>query len=590
MPFFAGPWFLLGLAALPALAGVYWLRNRFRRRTVSSLMLWLGQRRPREGGRRFTRIETPLLFFLELLALLLLGLAAAGPMVLSNTATRPLVVVLDDSFSMLAGGDDSPRTRATEALLDEVAGDEAYSVRFILAGTSPVLLGEPARGVDEVKRRLDSWQCHSPAGDCERAVALAGELGGGAARILVLTDRHAPESLEENSRIQWWAFGRAEPNVAFVNAARARRDNRDACLLEIMNFGAEAARPTLVVKALDDGAVLRRDALSLSPGEMRRLHFKLPDGTAGISAEIDDDALALDNRVWLLPDEARTVSVRVRMGNTELASRLARAMDATRRVDRGHTPAELIITDLGAVRGGDAWTVRFISDNAPVAYRGPFIIDRAHPLTRGLDLAGVVWGGSKTPRLPGRPVIAADDVPLMTDSERPGGAHDVRVMLAPKLSTFPESVDWPVFVWNLLDWRAGGLAGPRYANLRLGADAEVALNDTGTAVTLQLPEGDSRKLITTAREVTFRPTEVGVHRVEAGESSWPIAVNALSADESDLATRWSGRYGDWRRADALQWDYRNAAWMLLLAVLAVLVAHQLLLSRSRGHTHAGGAS
>src|SRR5207237_4908409 len=112
---------------------------------VSSLMLWLHQREAREGGLRVQRLQTPLLFFLELAALLLLTLAAAGPENLAASGGRPLVVVLDDSFSMRAGGDDSARTRASAAILDEVRA-AGGPVPFVLAGEAPQVLGEAVRG------------------------------------------------------------------------------------------------------------------------------------------------------------------------------------------------------------------------------------------------------------------------------------------------------------------------------------------------------------------------------------------------------------------------------------------------------------
>src|SRR5256885_15778308 len=97
-----------------AITAIYLLRNRFRRRAVSSLMLWRDAREAREGGTKVRRLHTPLLFFLELAALALLCIAAADPHVRTRQGARPLVVVLDDSFSMTAGGDDSPRPRAPD--------------------------------------------------------------------------------------------------------------------------------------------------------------------------------------------------------------------------------------------------------------------------------------------------------------------------------------------------------------------------------------------------------------------------------------------------------------------------------------------
>src|SRR5947209_17625562 len=87
-------------AAATALTAIYLLRNRFRRRPVSSLMLWREAREAREGGARVRRLHVPLLFFLEMAALAMLCLAAAEPHVRLRQGARPLVVVLDDSFSM----------------------------------------------------------------------------------------------------------------------------------------------------------------------------------------------------------------------------------------------------------------------------------------------------------------------------------------------------------------------------------------------------------------------------------------------------------------------------------------------------------
>src|ERR1700722_8117389 len=99
IPLLTYPFALVALATLPALVAIYILRNRFRRRTVSSLILWQFHVQSKTGGARVNRLQLPLLFFLELLALALLVAAAAGPQWKMPQTTRPLIVVLDDSFS-----------------------------------------------------------------------------------------------------------------------------------------------------------------------------------------------------------------------------------------------------------------------------------------------------------------------------------------------------------------------------------------------------------------------------------------------------------------------------------------------------------
>jgi len=101
-PFLTYPLAMIALASLPALAAIYILRNRFRRKNVSSLVLWQFHVQSKSGGAKVNRLQLPLLFFLELLALILLVTAATGPRWKLPQSARPLIVVLDDSFSMRA--------------------------------------------------------------------------------------------------------------------------------------------------------------------------------------------------------------------------------------------------------------------------------------------------------------------------------------------------------------------------------------------------------------------------------------------------------------------------------------------------------
>src|SRR5215468_5078006 len=173
MPVFTFSIAFIALLAAPALVAIYWLRNQSRERRVSSLLLWLDERQMWEGGRLIHRLQTPLLFFLELLVILLLVTAAAGPMMRAGESGRPLVVVLDDSFSMLAGaGKDNAaggaRDRAVRAIESELKSDRYEPVYFVLAGESPQLLGEAANNVDQAIKLLQNWRCGAPPRNSKR--------------------------------------------------------------------------------------------------------------------------------------------------------------------------------------------------------------------------------------------------------------------------------------------------------------------------------------------------------------------------------------------------------------------------------------
>ena len=152
IPTFTFPLGFLSLLAIPGLIAIYLLRTRSRRYPVSSLMLWVNQQQARQGGLRVDRLQTSLLFFLELLAIILLALAVAAPIIRTTRGAIPLMVVLDDSFSMLAGTDETPKSRAITAIEEQIAAqgfnpltNSRYAVRYVLAGTEPQMLNEAAR-------------------------------------------------------------------------------------------------------------------------------------------------------------------------------------------------------------------------------------------------------------------------------------------------------------------------------------------------------------------------------------------------------------------------------------------------------------
>ena len=170
MPILGVPLALIGLAALPALTAIYWLRTRFRRQEVSSLFLWSLIAQAHGGGRRATRLQTPLLWLLELLALLLLALAAAGPRIPRADRAVPVMVVLDDSFSMTATHRDgrSARQAGVDAIKKELGALGPFAARFVVAGPQPALVGGAVSRVADIDKAIEEYK-----GDNSQLVAPA---------------------------------------------------------------------------------------------------------------------------------------------------------------------------------------------------------------------------------------------------------------------------------------------------------------------------------------------------------------------------------------------------------------------------------
>lgn len=579
MPVFTFPIAFLALLAIPLLLAIYWLRNRAKERQVSSLMFWMDVRQRWEGGRRIHRLQIPLLFVLELLAIVLLAMAAAKPLMRAGDAAKPLVVVLDDSFSMLAGGEDSSRNRAARALESELRANRYEPVRFVLAGETTQVLGEATGSSEQAKRLLQNWKCGAAESKLDEAIAFAFELGGKRARVLALSD-HAPQHEISDSRLQWWAFGSSLPNIAFVNATRSARGEEERVMLEIANLSPQSATTTL---SIEDGnqrsAINKSQSLTLAANESRRVTMTIKNSAVMLRASLSEDGLNVDNQVLLLPESSKLVRVDLRLSDAGLKELIEKALETSSQVRLSSEKPELVITDAADVSVAEAgsWTLQLLNEKDASSYLGPFVVDKAHPLTEGVSLGGVVWAAGKS-ELPGTPIITAGNIALLTDVDR-AGRHELRLRLRPELSTLQQTPNWPILISNLIAWRASVAPGLRQPNVRLGGEATLIVDGDTQSVTVTDPEQKSRHLAALNGAVMIKADLAGEYKFTTKTAIYTLAANAISRQESDLANAASGRWGNWANATSLEWEYRSLVWLLLIVVLALLAAHAWLANR-----------
>ena len=180
---------------------------------------------------------------------------------------------------------------------------------------------------------------------------------------------------------------------------------------------------------------------------------------------------------------------------------------------------------------------------------GPFLVDRADPLTAGVSLAGAVWGGAgaaTTAEVPGEPgplalspVIAAGGrVLLGRVAGRPGR---FALNVDPARGTLSRTPDWPILVSNLVEARRAALPGLDRTNLRVGEPATLVIPEDQAAASgpLSLERVGGGERIPLAREpaVTIRPPGVGVWAVRDGPGGAElgrVSVRLADAREADL--------------------------------------------------------
>ncbi len=590
--FFTSPWMLLGLTALPVLAAVYWFRSRTRRVVVSSLAFWADPRAPRQGGRILHRMQTPLCLFLELLAITLIVIAAAGPAIPSRDVSYPLVVVLDDSYSMQARADAADaelakpvrvRDRAVDSLTDELR-QRNYVTRFVLAGPQPRLAGEAEAVQTRLGEVREQWTCESPTADLSAAVALAAELGGSTARILVLTD-HAPAAELADGQVQWWAFGTPKANMAFTAAARSRTVEGERVLLEVANLSDSAETATVTLQGGDLQSAGKRTFM-LAAGAATQLFLTVPAGSPPLRATLTGDVLDIDNRVLLLAEPTKPLRTIVDIAQTPLRQAVLRALEATNETVNVTERPELIVCDTPRAMTGDVWQMEITGGKDAQAYAGPFVIDRNHVLMKGLSLHNAVWSAVPDARMAGVPMITAGNVLLLTETEDSTGRRRLHMSFLFDTSNVQDMPDWPILFANLIAWRRAGLPGILTPNVRLGQAVSITLPGKPDRARLKDSSGAERELELHERHLTLPAERVGLHTVRIPGAEYIFSCNALSRDESNLARSESGRWGNWEASAIYQQQRAGLGWFFLLVAMTVLALH---LAVVAGATRGGNA-
>ena len=580
IPFLTYPLALIALATVPALAAIYILRNRFRRRQVSSLVLWRFHIQSKSGGAKVHRLQLPLLFFLELLALVLLVAAATGPQWKLPQSARPLIVILDDSFSMRAVHDGvSAQTRAHDFLESLFRHQPPPSARLILAGTELRSLGPAAKNWREVNELLAQWKCWSPNSAIDPAITLAAELDKQQGNILVLTDHKPAEEKISSQRLEWHAFGSPLDNFAIVNATRTVFGDQDRCLLEVANFSGGAHSTKLLVQVGSNAP--QGSLVSLGAHERQRLVFNLPSSAPSLRAALDADSLLEDNAIQLLPPIRKHVRVQVALADENASALVNRTLDSTGlRAAISENP-ELVIHETDAVASGNSWSLRWSGSGATNAYTGPFIVDNSHPLATGIALAGIIWAAVPATNSPGDvPVILAGNTPLLSTHEDAIGRRQLTLNFNPDFSTLQNTPDWPILFWNILSWRISEMPGLKESNIRLGA--EMNLKTTDEVVTIIQPAGEKLFFQKTGGELALETPMPGIYSVVAGATTNQFSVNVLAADKSDLSACVSGQWGKWGEETERRLEETSAVWIFGLLALALLMAHLYLVAKVKG--------
>jgi len=348
--------------ALPLLLLLYFLKLKRREHPVSSTLLWRRAVQDLQVNAPFQRLRRNILLFLQLLAILAVLVALAGPILsLTSRATGRYVLLIDRSASMNATDVQPSRLEAgkqqAKAFVESLSNKSLFSFGggsdqiMVIAFDSRCKVmcnfttdGQQLLGAIDSIEGGDGDSALSEAILVAQAFAASDEQANNrssevAAKLVLFSDgqiRDLDQVLVGGDELEFRAVGQSGRNVA-ITAMQARRAYDDPEQVEVFatiaNYDREAVTCDVQLRLDNDVRSVRSVTIPAAdsnspdkrqPGKVA-INFSLAHAGAGIVEvrHFCEDSLSSDNAAWavLLPPQ-RVTAVLVTRGNPVLESAL----------------------------------------------------------------------------------------------------------------------------------------------------------------------------------------------------------------------------------------------------------------------------
>jgi hypothetical protein len=425
--FFANPWGLVALAAVPALIAIHFLQERSRRVRASTLFLLERAAPLPSGGMRFEKFRSSLPFWMQLVAILAITWLLADPRWVRSDSRQTVVVVLDSSASM-----DAFRERTIDLLRRRLASWNAVAswTDWHLLETGP---GRPplyaGRNIKELLAATDAWRPTLGTHDAAGSLALAETLVPGAAGVVVLvTDRRTIVP----GGVAVLSAGEPFDNVGFSGGDGVQDDERLMWRALVTNHGDSSEDREIVPRVMDaEGrpmAIGQPYVIRLEPGQSRTVEGEWPEGAERMVLALSADRFAIDDALPLVRPVSRSVKVALAISGpaADLMGRMVKAVDGVE-VVADAASADVVIGPINAVPENDGIQLVVTDESSsenpgespssstrkPVAYDPAWVTAEDHPLTRDLGWGGLMSGPA------GNLAITVSDEPLLWKGGKP---------------------------------------------------------------------------------------------------------------------------------------------------------------------------
>lgn len=322
----------LALVGLAALAVPIYLHMRHKPRAeIFSFPAIDFLLKAQKKKKRRLRVEQLVLMLMRLAVILLLVFLFAKPFIeerdgsSASVAGQPLIIILDDTLSMLSGPANAPYFEEARLRINTTLNQRGAAPTRLLTSSNPskFIDLETADALRSVLPQLKCTTIHYTLDQAYNdALNLVAKEGWNAATIQIYTDgsrtawQQLPDQKPDSVEVIYTAMRDQETfqNVGILDASQSP-GNRNAIEVSLQNSSNQNREITLAL----DGAGMApiRNPMRVDGGRNASHYFALGDEVpAQLDITIDDDDYRFDNHLVLVPQANRLIRVLIVDGDT----------------------------------------------------------------------------------------------------------------------------------------------------------------------------------------------------------------------------------------------------------------------------------
>ncbi|WP_017381284.1 vWA domain-containing protein [Paenisporosarcina sp. TG-14] len=285
----------------------YFFRKKYKEKSISSTMFWETVMQETKVSPYLQYLQRNALFYLQMLALILLMLALMQPFLKSKAiAGEHIIWVMDTSATMLAtvNGETVFDKHKKEMMnLSEQLGRKPLTL--IITGEEPTILLRNETNVSVIQSTISKLQVQYEQEHLPKVLDFTQSLlKGTETSIYLFTDHLERSELPlENDHITWFVKGGAEnlKNVSILRFAATSSEKGISALAQLSNETTIEQRGSFEIRSVPSGEMIIKETVVIPSKDTLSLSFKNLENAGALTAslEIEDD-YAIDNESTVL--------------------------------------------------------------------------------------------------------------------------------------------------------------------------------------------------------------------------------------------------------------------------------------------------